>query len=105
MTIRIGANPIGRANHDTQELGREPPLEVCLAEAGEVGFEGMELGNKFPRQPDALKKALAPFGLACVSGWYSAELLRRDADAEMKQLQPHLDLLKAMGSDVLVLCE
>ena len=27
------------------------------------GFEGMELGNKFPREPEALKKALAPFGL------------------------------------------
>jgi inosose dehydratase len=65
----------------------------------------MELGNKFPREPQALKKALAPFGLACVSGWYSAELLQRDADAEMKALRPHLDLLKAMGSNVLVFAE
>jgi Sugar phosphate isomerases/epimerases len=105
MTIRIGANPIGWSNDDMQELGGETPLEVCLAEAKEAGFEGMELGNKFPRQPEALKKALAPFGLACVSGWYSAELLTRDADAEMKALRPHLDLLKAMGSNVLVFAE
>jgi sugar phosphate isomerase/epimerase len=40
-----------------------------------------------------------------VSGWYSAELLKRDADAEMKALRPHLDLLKAMGSNVLVFAE
>ncbi|WP_112662202.1 myo-inosose-2 dehydratase [Microvirga flavescens] len=105
MTIRIGANPIGWSNDDMQELGGETPLEVCLAEARQVGFEGMELGHKFPREPEALKKALAPFGMACVSGWYSAELLKRDADEEMKHLRAHLDLLKAMGSNVLVFAE
>jgi inosose dehydratase/3D-(3,5/4)-trihydroxycyclohexane-1,2-dione acylhydrolase (decyclizing) len=78
---------------------------VCLAEARQIGFQGMELGHKFPRTPDALRAALAPFGLACISGWYSAELLLRDADAEMAMLRPHLDLLKAMGSDVLVFAE
>ncbi|MET4799534.1 myo-inosose-2 dehydratase [Bradyrhizobium sp. LB11.1] len=105
MLIRIGANPIGWSNDDLQEIGGETPLETCLAEAREVGFEGMELGHKFPREPQALKAALAPFGMACISGWYSAELLRRDADEEMRYLRPHLDLLKAMGSTVLVFAE
>ena len=105
MPVRIGANPIGWSNDDLKSLGGETPLEVCLAEAKEAGFEGMELGHKFPREPEALKTALAPFNLACVSGWYSAELLKRDADKEMKHLRPHLDLLKAMGSNVLVFAE
>ena len=105
MPIRIGANPIGWSNDDLQEIGGATPLETCLAEAREAGFEGMELGQKFPREPDVLKAALAPFGMACISGWYSAELLRRDADEEMRHLRPHLDLLKAMGSTVLVFAE
>lgn len=105
MTIRIGANPIGWSNDDMRELGGDTPLETCLAEARQVGFEGMELGHKFPREPGALKKALAPYGLACVSGWYSAELLTRSADEEMAALRPHLDLLKAIGSNVLVFAE
>jgi inosose dehydratase len=105
MAVRIGANPIGWSNDDMRELGGATPLETCLAEAKEAGFEGMELGHKFPREPKALAAALQPFGLACVSGWYSAELLRRDADAEMKHLRPHLDLLKAMGCTVLVFAE
>ncbi len=105
MNVRIGGNPIGWSNDDMRGLGGDTPLEICLAEAHEVGFEGMELGHKFPREPAALKAALAPFGLACVSGWYSAELLRRDAAAELQALRPHLDLLKAMGSDVLVFAE
>ncbi|MBR0688224.1 myo-inosose-2 dehydratase [Bradyrhizobium manausense] len=105
MPIRIGANPIGWSNDDLQEIGGETPLETCLAEAREAGFVGMELGHKFPREPQALKAALAPFGMACISGWYSAELLKRDADEEMRHLRPHLDLLKAMGSTVLVFAE
>jgi inosose dehydratase len=103
--IRIGANPIGWSNDDMRELGGDTPLETCLREASEIGFQGMELGHKFPREPEALKAALAPFGLACISGWYSAELLLRDAKAEMLALRPHLDLLKTMGSDVLVFAE
>ncbi|MBN9468090.1 MAG: myo-inosose-2 dehydratase [Bosea sp.] len=105
MPIRIGANPIGWSNDDLQDIGGATPLETCLAEAREAGFVGMELGHKFPREPKALKAALAPFGMACISGWYSAELLERDADEEMKHLRPHLDLLKAMGSNVLVFAE
>ena len=50
MTIRLGANPIGWSNDDLQEIGGETPLETCLAEAREAGFEGMELGHKFPRE-------------------------------------------------------
>src|SRR6202051_3263393 len=53
MTLRIGANPIGWSNDDMRELGGDTPLETCLAEAGQVGFEGMELGHKFPRGPGA----------------------------------------------------
>ncbi|MEL6061953.1 MULTISPECIES: myo-inosose-2 dehydratase [unclassified Methylobacterium] len=105
MKVRIGANPIGWSNDDMRELGGETPLETCLAEAASIGLAGMELGHKFPREPDALRAALAPFGLACISGWYSAELLRRDAEAECAALRPHLDLLKAVGSRVLVFAE
>ncbi|WP_284947711.1 myo-inosose-2 dehydratase [Acidisoma cladoniae] len=105
MTIRIGANPICWSNDDMPELGGDTPLETCLSEASQIGFEGMELGKKFPRTPDALKAALAPFGLACISGWHSAKLLARDADAEYAAMGKHLALLKAMGSTVMVVCE
>ena len=106
MTIRIGANPIGWSNDDLQEIGGDTPLETCLAEAREAGFEGMELGHKFPREPAALKAALAPFGLACVGGWYSAELLQaRRRTRSSSSPRPHLDLLKAMGTDVFIVAE
>ena len=101
MRIRLGANPIIWSNDDMQELGAETSLETCLAQARDIGFEGMELGHKFPRDARELAAILARFGLACVSGWYSAQLLARDARAELTCLRPHLDLLKGVGSSVL----
>ena len=105
MSIRLGANPIIWSNDDLRELGAETPLETCLSQARQIGFEGMELGHKFPRDPAQLKGIFARFGLACVSGWYSAGLLEREARAELARLRPHLDLLKAVGSSVLVFAD
>ena len=105
MTIRIGANPIIWSNDDLRDLGGATPLETCLSEARAIGFEGMELGHKFPRVAETLGAVLGRYNLSCVSGWYSAELLERDVAAEMDSLRPHLDLLKAMGSPVLVFAE
>ena len=105
MAIRIGANPIGWSNDDLQEIGGDTPLETCLAEAREAGIEGMELGNKFPREAGPLKAALAPYGLACVGGWHSIELLKRSAREEFDLAKPHRDLLIAMGTEVFIVAE
>ncbi len=105
MTIRIGVNPIAWSNDDLPSLGGDIPLEVCLDEAREAGFSGIELGHKFPRMPDALLAALSPFGLACISGWYSANLLEHGVEAELRRMRPHLDLLRAAGCEVMVVAE
>lgn len=105
MTIRIGASPIAWSNDDMRDLGAETTLEMCLADGEAVGLEGFELGHKFPREAGALKAALAPHGLVCISGWYSCELLTRDVDVELAAAEPHLALLQAMGSNVVVFAE
>lgn len=105
MTIRIGASPIAWSNDDMRDLGAETTLEMCLADGKAIGLEGFELGHKFPREPEALKAALAPYGLACITGWYSCELLTRDSDAELAAAEAHLSLLQAMGSSVVVFAE
>ena len=76
---RIGINPISWTNDDLPSLGGETPLETALAEGKAIGYEGFELGNKFPREPEALAAVLARHGLACVSGWYSGRSRARRA--------------------------
>jgi inosose dehydratase len=105
MSVRFGVSPIAWANDDMPELGGDTPLATILRDARDIGFDGVELGGKFPRDPGALKTALAPFHLDCVGGWYSGSLLTQSADAEIIALQPHLRLLKAMGSTVFVFAE
>ena len=105
MTLRLGINPLTWMNDDMPELGAETPLETCLAEAREAGFEGIELGNKFPRTAAELSPILARHGLALVSGWYGARLLERDVEAELNAAEPHNALLSAMGCGVMVHAE
>ncbi|MCX5497223.1 myo-inosose-2 dehydratase [Kaistia dalseonensis] len=103
--IRIGANPICWSNDDMQEIGGDIPLEQCLAEAKAIGIEGMELGNKFPRTPAALKPILDAFKLDLVSGWYSTFLIERNPETEFEAARPHVELLKALGAKVLIAAE
>lgn len=105
MTVRLGTNPIAWSNDDLRELGGATPLETCLSEARAAGFVGIELGHKFPREPNALRDVLARHELALVSGWYSAALLARTSAAEMIAMRPHLELLRALGCQVLILAE
>jgi inosose dehydratase len=105
MTIRIGANPICWSNDDMPEIGGWITLEECLAQAKQFGIEGMELGNKFPREPEKLGPILRAHGLDLVSGWYSTFLLERDAEAEFEAAAAHRKLLKDLGAKVLIAAE
>jgi len=105
MRVRLAINPLTWTNDDMPELGAETPLETCLAEAKRAGFEGIELGNKFPRTAAALGPILARHGLSLASGWYGARLLEQDVDAEWQAAQRHIALLKALGCTAMVHAE
>lgn len=103
--ILYGTNPIAWSNDDDQSLGAHIPLQTCLSQAAEIGFDGIENGHKFPTDPVELAATLAPHGLKFVSAWYSLQLLTRSAEAEIEAIGAHLARLKAMGSPVLIACE
>jgi inosose dehydratase len=88
-----------------KELGGDTTLDELLTDVKEIGFDGVELGNKFPREPEALGPIMARHGLDIVGGWYSSNLLVRDADAEIDALSKHLALLDYMASSVFILAE
>ncbi|MEY4758049.1 MAG: myo-inosose-2 dehydratase [Pseudomonadota bacterium] len=108
--VRIGINPISWMNDDLPSLGGETPLETALKEGAEIGYEGFELGNKFPKDGPGLKAKLDEFGVACVSGWYSgflAELEPGQTDeqsvaAEIERCKAHMSKLQYNGVKVVV---
>ncbi|UJR84567.1 myo-inosose-2 dehydratase [Sandaracinus amylolyticus] len=103
--MRIGVNPLIWINDDKPELGADVPLERCLSEARAAGYAGIELGHRFPRTALELRPLLARHRLSLISGWYSAQLVERGAERELERLGPHLELLRAMRCDTLVLAE
>jgi len=102
LDVKIGINPISWTNDDLPWLGGETPLEVALSEGKAIGYEGFELGNKFPRESAALRAVLGKHGLELVSGWYSGELARRSVAEEIIAVGPHLKLLADNGARVMV---
>jgi inosose dehydratase len=105
MSIRLGINPLTWSNDDLPSLGGDTPLETCLREARAAGYEGIELGNKFPRNAAELRPFLERHGLALISGWYSSFLLERSIDDEIAAVEAHLQLLSDMDCDVMVFAE
>jgi inosose dehydratase len=102
FVVKIGINPISWSNDDLPSLGGETPLEVALSEGNAIGYQGFELGNKFPRESTALHKVLSAHGLELVSGWYSGRLAKRTVEEEIVAVGPHLKLLADNGAKVMV---
>ena len=103
--ILYGTNPIAWSNDDDRALGAHISLDQCLDETAKIGFDGIEKGHKFPQEPNALKAVLEPRRLSYVSGWHSLNLLVNSIEDEKAAMQAALDLLKAMGSKVIIVCE
>ncbi len=46
----VGREPLCWTNDVLEDLGGDIPLDTCLREAREAGYQGIELGRKFPRR-------------------------------------------------------
>ncbi len=57
--LRWGVSPLCWTNDVLEDLGGDIPLDTCLREAREAGYQGIELGRKFPRQAATLGSMLA----------------------------------------------
>lgn len=105
MTISIGINPITWSNDDLQYVGGDVSLQTCLSETAAAGYDGIELGHKFPRDAGELRPLLDEHGLSLISGWYSGRLLERNSSDEIDSMAAHASLLQAMGCNVLIFAE
>ena len=103
--IFLGTNPIAWSNDDDRTIGAENTLAQCLDDAGRIGFDGIELGHKFPSDPIVLRSELSARNLQLITGWHSLNLLEHSVIEECRSIQSHLDLLKVMGCDVCIVCE
>ncbi len=102
LAVRIGVNPVCWMNDDLPSLGGDTPLETVLSQGAAAGYQGFELGNRFPREPAALRATLGAHHLACASGWWSGRLAGRSVEEESRAVEDHLRLLLENGATVMV---
>jgi|TARA_B100000959_G_scaffold204239_1_gene213976 inosose dehydratase len=105
MKINLGIAPIAWSNDDMPDLGGDTPIETCLFEARSVGFRGIELGGKFPRNPGTIKYLLNKFDLEMPGGWYGAYLNERSVEEEWQAMQNQIELYKLINSSVFIFAD
>lgn len=99
--IRLAIAPIGWTNDDLPELGGQIPFEQCVSEMALAGFEGSEVGNKYPKDPAVLNKALGMRGLTICNAWFSSFLTTKPYEEVEKEFIKHRDFLFAVGARVI----
>ena len=97
--VFLGIAPIGWCNDDMPELGVENTFQQIISEMALAGFTGCEIGNKYPKDPVELKKALDLRGMRIASRWYSSFILTRPFEEEEKDFIANLDFLAAVGAN------
>ena len=66
-----------------------------------AGFTGSEVGNKYPKDPAVLKKALDLRGIEICNQWFSSFLLTKPFEEVEKDCRAQLSFLQKMGSKII----
>ncbi|MDA3921302.1 MAG: hypothetical protein PF501_11595 [Salinisphaera sp.] len=97
----LGINPLGWTNGVITEFGDDTPVETFIAEAAACGYEGVEMGGKFPTEPAAVGRLIAEGNADLVSGWYSGRLGELSVAEELDNVANHGRLPAENGARVL----
>ena len=103
--VKLGIAPIGWTNDDMPQLGGELTFEQMISEAALAGFQGTEVGGKFPTNPTALNRALDLRGIKIASQWFSSFLCSTPYEENEKAFLEQLDFLEAVGAKRINVCE
>lgn len=103
--VHLGIAPIAWTNDDMPDLGAENTFEQCVSEMALAGFTGCEIGNKYPKDVETLKKALALRNMQICNCWFSTFLLTKPYEEVEKEFLEKVRFLKAMGAKVIGVSE
>lgn len=98
--IQLGIAPIGWTNDDMPELGRDITFEQCISEMALAGYQGCEVGNKYPKDPVVLKKYLDVRGLTICNQWFSYEFTTKPYEQVKQNFIKQLNFLKHFNTKV-----
>lgn len=103
--VKLGIAPIAWTNDDLPDLGKENTFEQCVSEMALAGFTGSEVGNKYPKDPEILGKALSLRGVEICNAWFSTFLISRPYEETREAFEEHVAFLAKMGAKVVGVSE
>lgn len=103
--VKLGIAPIAWTNDDLPDLGGENTFEQCVSEMALAGFAGCEIGNKYPKDGETLKKALDLRGLTICNRWFSTFLITKPFEETANPFREELRFLHGLGAKVIGVSE
>jgi inosose dehydratase len=102
LKAKLGMSPIAWWNDDLAELSDDVSLEECLHQSRSAGFTGMEMGRRFPSDPDVMLPILRKADVTLCGGWFSGLLADGDLEADKQRIKPMIELFKAVNAPCIV---
>ena len=105
MSVKIGISPIAWQNDDLPDLTANYTMEQALRESREIGYTGVERGQRMPQDTDGLRAYLDAADIALCGGWCSGNLLVNDLETEIAAVTAQVDQFVALGAPCIVYAE
>lgn len=105
MSVKIGISPIAWQNDDLPDLTAGFTMEQALRESREIGYTGVERGQRMPQDTEGLRAYLEAADIALCGGWCSGNSLLNTPEAEIAAIRQQVEQFIALGSPCIVYAE
>lgn len=105
MSIKIGISPIAWQNDDLPDITKDFTMEQALREAREIGYTGVERGQRMPHDTEGLRAYLDGNDIALCGGWCSGNSLNNDFTAECDATRQQVEQFIALNAPCIVYAE
>lgn len=99
--IKLGIAPIAWVEDDMPEYGKETTFLQIISEMALLGYEGTEVGCRFPKDAKVMKEELDRRGLENITQWFSAYLNELPFWMVERDFINHMNFLKATGAKLI----
>lgn len=105
MSVKIGISPIAWQNDDLPDITKDFTMEQALREAREIGYTGVERGQRMPNDTDGLRAYLEGNDIALCGGWCSGNSLNNDFVQECEATRGQVEQFIALNAPCIVYAE
>ena len=105
MSVKIGISPIAWQNDDLPDITQDYTMEQALRESREIGYTGVERGQRMPHDTEGLRQYLEANDIALCGGWCSGNSLVNDFAAECDATRQQVEQFIALDAPCIVYAE